>query len=248
MSQKVKFIISYDGSNFHGWQKQPRHHSIQAEIESALFKLTHIHTPITGAGRTDAKVHAKGQVAHATIVKALPLLNLQNGLNRHLPSTIRIESVEYVPSDFHSRFDAKQKTYSYHIHLGKVLSPFKKNFMHHVTHPLFIEPMLSGAKLLEGTHNFKSFAHHCHKGAASTSPIKTIHSLKLDYDQETLIISITASGFLYKMCRNIVGTLIDIGRKKLSPSQIPIILKMQNRIYAPSTAPATGLFLDNIIY
>jgi tRNA pseudouridine38-40 synthase len=239
---RYKIKIAYDGTNYHGFQIQPNGNSIQEIIEKVLLKISSEKISITGSGRTDAGVHANGQVAHFDYKKAN--ISLKN-LNSLLPSDIRILSLEETLPDFHARFSAKEKTYLYHITTDKVQSPFERRYALHYTFAIDYEKMISAIPYFTGTKNFTSFANELrpHK-----NPVKTLHELTFIKTKTGFILKYRGDGFLYKMVRNITGTLLDIARGKLDPLSIPLIFEEKSRIFAGKTAPAHALFLEAVLY
>lgn len=242
-------ILCYDGTHYSGWQIQPNALSIQEIIQKTLHTITQNATTVIASGRTDAGVHAYEQVTHFYCEKDLDLKKTVYSLNGLLPPDIRVLSLEKAPKGFHARFSAKAKIYRYHLHLNHIHTPFKKPYSLHIRKTLNVDLIKQGAKYLIGTHNFKSFANKAETGSAKTSPIKTIY--RLDLIQESshdYYFEIHGNGFLYKMVRNIVGTLIDCGLKKISPEDVKTILLAQNRKKASSAAPPHALFLTKIFY
>ena len=244
--KNIKLIIEYDGSNYSGWQRQKDHPSIQGIIESAIAKMTGQQTNLIGSGRTDAGVHAWQQVANFKCSTRLTPTQFMNGLNSLLPKDIAIHSCFEVPSTFHSRYDVRSKVYRYYI--GQ--RPHKMALFHqycwYIPYKLNISDMQNASTLFEGTHNFKSF-----EGAGSprSTTIRTIHRSKLTLnDNQYIIYEIEADGFLRFMVRNIVGTLVEIGKKRMSYDAIPHILESRDRHQAGPTAPPHGLFLIEVIY
>lgn len=238
---KYKMILSYDGTNYGGWQIQPNAPSIQETIEKVLLQITGQHISITGSGRTDAGVHANGQVAHL-ILDHPPSLKSLNSL---LPPDIRILSLEEVPLTFHARFSVKEKTYLYHVSTNPVQTPFDRRYALHYTFPLDLEKILCALPSFIGTKNFSSFANEL---SPSKNPIKTLFELSLIEKEGGFTLKFRGDGFLYKMVRNITGTLLDIGRGKLSLNTLPSIFASHSRAFAGKTAPPHGLFLETVLY
>lgn len=240
--------IAYDGTRFGGWQIQPNAVSIQALIEEALLKILRCKTLIVSAGRTDAGVHACGQVAHFESSSDTNLGQLHRSLNGLLPTEIRILNIELVPSDFHARYSAKSKEYHYHIHTDLALDPFKRLYVYHYFGPLNIAEMEKGCQRLQGTHDFTSFANHASEGSAAKNPIKTLYRVQLCNEVGGIRIEFEGDGFLYKMIRNMMGTLLEIGKGNLSADFIPKLFDMKDRRLAPSAAAARGLLLVRVNY
>ena len=238
-------VISYDGTKYCGWQIQPHSPSIQGVIQKAL--LTAIREPIsiTASGRTDAGVHAIGQVAHFETKKQLNLNSLLYSLNGILPKEIRIRSIEAIDENFHARYSAKAKIYRYYINLSSTQSPFQYPFSTHIHSHLDLVLMKSALQHFIGTHNFSSFSS---SGCGSNDPVKTLFYIEIVPNHEGIYIEVCGNGFLYKMVRNIVGTLIEIGQKKRLPSDIPKLILTKTRSLSGPTAPSKGLFLYEVQY
>lgn len=243
-----KLLIAYDGTNYSGWQTQTNATAIQTLIENALQILLKSKTPITGAGRTDAGVHAYGQAAHFNSENLLDTARIKASLNGLLPPDIRILDLTLVDNSFHARYNALSKEYHYHLHLHPVQDPHKRLYSHHVPHPVDESLLKQGALLFVGTHDFTSFANEAHQGCAAKNAIRTIFRLDIVPEEGGLRLEFEGSGFLYKMVRNITGTLLDISCRKLSLEEIPLIFAAKNRCKAGRIAPACGLFLKKIQY
>ena len=248
---KVLLTIQYKGTNYVGWQKQHNGTSVQETIENALSFLCEENVKISGSGRTDAGVHALGQTAHFETSsqkfltnKKLDSKKLVNALNANLPSDINISSAKEVGENFHARFDAKQKTYEYHLVVGK--NPIKEGLAGFVKNFPNISLMKEASKFLIGEHNFKSFSS---AKTEVTDFVRTIYSIKI-YMQEKneIVFEISGNGFLYNMVRIIVGTLVDVGIGKILPEDIKEILNSEDRTKAGKTAPAEGLYLKAVKY
>ncbi len=243
-----KLLISYDGTQYAGWQTQNNALSIQMVIEKALLTACRESCTLIGSGRTDAGVHARAQVAHFSLSTPIVLLKLQASLNGLIPPDIRILEVIEVPETFHAQYSALGKVYAYHIFLKKVLSPFERFYGWHISYPLNLEAMKRAAALLVGTHDFTSFATHAFEGSASKNPIRTLSRIEFFEEEGQLRLEFEGNGFLYKMVRNLVGTLVDVGTGKFSPEAILGILHAKDRREAGQTAPAQGLFLVKVHY
>ena len=242
---KYKVTIEYDGSNYVGWQKQDNGISIQEEIEKALIKLTGERIIIFGAGRTDAGVHALGQVAHFDLKKNFKIDNIRDGLNQHLrPQPIAILKAEEIDDNFHSRFSAKNRTYEYNITNRRAPLTIDRNKSWNVFKKLNINKMESEAKYFLGNHNLDAFrSAHCQ----SKSPIKTIDSILIIKKNENISIRVSAKSFLHSQVRIMVGTLVEIGKGKIIKS-IKRIIEEEKRSQAGVTAPACGLYLIAVEY
>ncbi len=245
---KYKMTLSYDGTDFGGWQIQPKRATIQETLQQAFHTLLKKQVFVTGSGRTDAGVHASGQVAHFSIEEALEPNFLIAALNGNLPHAIRIKSIEKAPETFHARYSAKKKIYHYHLHLDPVSCPFRRRFTHHVRYP-FNQALLEEAlPLFCGTHDFTAFANEANTGAAANDPVKTLYSIEAISQEGGLRLEFEGSGFLYKMVRNIVGTLLEVAREKISLDAIPELFAKRDRRLTPPPAPAQGLFLMQVDY
>lgn len=244
---KYKMSISYDGSNFCGWQKQPNGKTIQETIESALCKVTQEKISVIGSGRTDAGVHAIKQIAHFSLNNlSLSPKQLLNALNSYIPKEIRILHIEPIDENFHARFSAKSKEYHYVIYNSPVLSPFLRNYSYHYYHPLDINLMKTASQLFLGTHDFKNFAN---TGRTYKSTIRNIFFIEIEEINFPIIkIKCSGSGFLYKMMRNMTGILIAIGAKKLPIESINLLLTHSKKVLNFTTAPSQGLFLYQVQY
>jgi tRNA pseudouridine38-40 synthase len=244
---KYKLLIAYDGTRYGGWQIQLNSISIQALIEDALKVALRKKTPVVSSGRTDAGVHARGQVAHFEAPET-DLDLLFRSLNGILPEDIRILHLEKVPQSFHARYSALSKEYHYHIHLDWALDPFKRLYAYHHPYPLDLAPMETASRAFIGTHDFTSFANEASKGSASKNPVRTITRLQIIHEPGGFRLEFEGNGFLYKMVRNITGTLLDVGRKKLTPEEIPSLFEAKDRKQMSSAAPPQGLFLMKVNY
>lgn len=245
MKKNIKLTIEYDGSKFHGWQEQKNIITIQGSIKQALIDLTKEKIVVHGSGRTDAGVHAYAQIANFQTESKIPDFAFAHILNTKLPDGISILKAQEVPLEFHARFSAKAKAYSYHIVNRKVRPAIERKYKHWMWKDLDIEKMRKTASFLVGTHDFSSFE-------AANSPrdsnIRTVNYIDIESQSCYIKILIEANGFLYKMVRNIVGTLIQIASSKQNPSYIKKILDSKSRKFAGPTAPASGLFLEYVKY
>jgi len=248
MKRLYKITIAYDGSEYSGWQVQPNATSIQEVLQDAFEILFKEKVLVTGAGRTDAGVHAKGQVAHFSVDEELDLHRFLVSINGLLPKDIRIKKIEKPPSDFHSRYSAKRKTYHYHLHLDRIHDPFTRKHSLHVMKKLDIELLKGAAQKFIGTHDFTSFANDASRGCAANKPVKTIFRLDVVEEPHGIRLEFEGDGFLYKMVRNITGTLLSVATGKLPLAQLDAIFEAKDRRKAPMAAPAHGLFLIHIDY
>jgi tRNA pseudouridine38-40 synthase len=251
--------IAYDGTEFYGWQRQKQRPTVQECLEAALEKLLGAKVALTGSGRTDAGVHALGQVANFRTTSSIPAKNLQQALNDLLPDTIKITEAGDVGASFHARLCARAKTYRYRILQAPVSVPFVSRFVYHYPYPLDRERMRRAAKYVEGEHDFTSFAAAAARGVAAgggeraasrNSAIRRIFRSRFLWRPRTsvLVYEISGTGFLHHMVRNIVGTFIEVGRGKLAPEDVPRILGARDRRLAGPTAPACGLCLVRVEY
>jgi tRNA pseudouridine38-40 synthase len=245
---KYKLTIAYDGTAYSGWQIQNNAVSIQSLLEQALATALRAPTPVFASGRTDAGVHAKAQVAHFTSEIAPDLKRLHLSLNGILPDDIRILSVEEASPDFHARYSAVSKEYHYHLHLERTTDPFKRLYAYHDYSPLDLEKMKEAAKYFIGTHDFTTFANEASKGSAAKNPVRTITRLDICHEPGGIRLEFEGDGFLYKMVRNITGTLLDVARGKITTSSIPQLFEAKDRSLAPPAAPSRGLFLVKVNY
>ncbi len=241
-------LLAYDGTNYGGWQNQPNSVSIQSLLEKALLTLHKEKIIVTGSGRTDAGVHALGQVAHFTLPVEANLYKLKHSINGLIPQDIRVVSIEETFPNFHARFDATGKIYHYHLHLDRVLNPFTRLYSWHVPQRITVSNLARGAKEFIGKKDFIAFANEAHKGAAAKNSIRTLKRLDVIEQSGGIRLEFEGDGFLYKMVRNITGTLVDIGAGLLDTSEIEEIFLSKNRKKAGHTAPPQGLFLVKVHY
>lgn len=245
---KYKLTIAYDGTQYGGWQAQTNSTAIQTLIENSLKIALRQKISIVGAGRTDAGVHALAQVAHFSYEGPLDPFHLRASLNGLLPIDIRILDIQRVSEDFHARYSAVSKEYHYHLHLDRVRNPFKRLYSAHIHHAVDLELLKKAAFLFIGTHDFTSFANEAHQGCAARDPIRTITRLDVNAESGGVRLEFEGNGFLYKMVRNITGTLLDISSGKIRINEIPDIFAAKDRRRAGKAAPPEGLFLVKIAY
>lgn len=245
---RYKLLISYDGTNYSGWQEQPNSLSIQEVIEKAFLTLFKNPVKVISSSRTDAGVHALGQVAHISLNSPVDEQKLLFSLNGLLPRDIRIKHLHAVAPDFHARYDAKRKIYHYHLHCEQFHDPSKRFYSYHVRPSLDIAALKKAIPHFVGTHNFKAFANKNEKGSAKNSPVKTIYCINLVEERGGYRLEFEGDGFLYKMVRNIVGTLLDCAYGKTNPDTIPELINSKQRQQTACAAPAHGLFLVRIEY
>ena len=251
--RNVKLILQYEGAGYAGWQLQNNAATVQGTLEAALATILQEKTRVSGAGRTDAGVHALGQVAAFKTTSGIELERLSRSLNGILPPDIRVKSVCEVAEDFVPRF-AREKTYRYAFTCEKSLSPFQRRYAWSVGERLDFDAMRAAAAMLVGEHDFSSFTA---AGGGKTEHTRKVHGIEFgpggivdacDGEGDVHYFDIAANGFLYKMVRNIVGTLVEIGRGKIAPEEIPEIIAAKDRSLAGPTAPAHGLCLVSIRY
>ncbi len=241
-----KLTLSYDGTDFAGWQVQPQQRTVQGLLESSLARIEGAPVRATGSGRTDAGVHAIAQVASCAMRNPIPPDGLLKALNRLLPAEIRITAVREAHHGFHARHTALAKTYEYRIHRGAICPPFESRYTHWHPYPLDEVTMALAATRFEGELDFRSFASASNMPVAST--VRTVFSSSLRREGDRLLFRVRGSGFLYRMVRNLAGTLLEVGRGNLSPDDMDRILNAGERQAAGPTAPACGLFLHSVEY
>ena len=248
LTRRIKLTIAYDGTEYHGWQVQPGLLTIQSLLEAAFLDIEKRPVHVAGSGRTDAGVHALAQVAAVSIENPIPCRNLKKALNRLLPLDLRINAVEEVDPRFHPRFDAISKTYEYRLFRGEVCPPFERRYLHHHPYPMSDEQFIAAAPLLEGEYDFSCFAASDDRDAEGKSKVRRIYSSRAWRTGDLLIYSVTGSGFLKHMVRNIVGTLLEAGKGNVTPDSLRYFLTAPPKIKAGPTAPACGLFLIEVHY
>lgn len=243
--RNIKLIIEYDGREFNGWQKQPNRPNIQGNIENAIKAITGEEVELNASGRTDAGVHAYGQVANFKTNSNLPIEKFPVAINSKLKKSILIKSAEEVDERFHSRLTCKKKTYRYIINNSPIGTAIYRNLEYHISSKLDLEKMKEAVKYFEGEHDFKAFKA---SGTSSKSSVRTIYEAKVYQVDEKIYIELTGNGFLYNMVRIIAGTLVEVGFGKILPDQIPQIIEEGKRENAGKTLPAHGLYLLNVEY
>jgi len=282
--RNIRLVLAYDGTDFHGWQRQPSLPTIQDCVESAIERVTGEKSRVWGSGRTDAGVHALNQVANFKVACPIPCENLKKALNNLLPPTVRVKEATEVREDFHARYDVRRKTYRYRILQAPVCSPFLWRFVWHYPYPLDAAAMAAAARGFEGEHDFTSFAAvsgeepefgiQNSEFRIRTSPARDVGTARTGRDDgmtgderskqmvrvifssrlisrprtSMLIYEVSGNGFLHHMVRNMVGTLMEVGRGKLTPADVTRILAARDRTLAGPTAPAQGLCLGKVEY
>jgi tRNA pseudouridine38-40 synthase len=243
--RNLKLTLAYDGTEFHGWQIQPHLRTIQGELQQVLEKLFNHEVNVTGSGRTDAGVHAHGQVANVETIRTMDTDAVLRGLNALLPGEIRVMLVEEVRPEFHARRSARSKTYEYHVWRNPIVSPFHARYVYAFRYPLDEDAMDRGTKYFLGTHDFTSF---CASATEIEDRTRTIFEACWDRSDATWVFRIRGSGFLQYMVRTIAGTLIKIGQGRLRPEQLVEIFEARDRRLAGPSLPAQGLHLVQVEY
>jgi tRNA pseudouridine38-40 synthase len=246
--RRIRIIIAYDGTEFHGWQTQPGLPTIQGVLEEVVAGIEGAPVTVHGSGRTDAGVHALEQVAAFSLQNRIPPDNLQRAMNRLLPRSIRILTAEEVAPEFHPRFDARAKTYQYRIWREEICPPFDRLYVNHHPYPLNEAAMIAAAELFEGEHDFTAFAASDESDEAGRSKVRTVYSSVLWRDGARLFYQVRGSGFLKHMVRDIVGVLLEVGKGNLSAADVCARLEPGCTIAPGPSAPARGLFLVNVEY
>jgi tRNA pseudouridine38-40 synthase len=246
--RRLRFNVAYDGTDFHGWQVQPDLLTIQGVLESVIGAIEGATAHVEGSGRTDAGVHALGQVAAVSLNNPIPVDNFRRAVNRLLPFTIRISNVEEAAPDFHPRFHARRKTYEYRIFREEICSPFERRWIYHHPYPLNESAMIAAAPLYKGEHDFAAFAASDERDALGHSKRRTIFDSCLCRAGDRLIFRVTGSGFLKHMVRNLVGVLLEIGKGNLDADALRARLANGSDYRPGPTAPASGLFLMSVEY
>ncbi|MCU1260901.1 MAG: tRNA pseudouridine synthase [Bryobacterales bacterium] len=246
--RRLKIAVAYDGTDFHGWQVQPGRATIQRALQEILSGIDGKPVLVAGSGRTDAGVHARAQVAAFTLENGIPPVNLRKAMNRLLPPSIRVLSVEEVGESFHPRFDAVAKTYEYRIFRGEVCDPFTWRYVHHHPYPLNTELMEATAPLLEGEHDFSAFAASDPKEDRGRSKVRRIFSSQLAVSPDWLVYRVRGSGFLKHMVRNIAGFLLETGKGNAGPELLLEMLTPGCAVKAGCRVPAKGLTLVSVEY
>jgi tRNA pseudouridine38-40 synthase len=264
VSRTLKLTLAYDGSQFHGWQVQPGLSTVQGTLAESVRRVTGEDVLPQGSGRTDAGVHALGQVASMRLASPIPERSLVTALNDVLPPSIRVMSVAVAHGDFHARHSASVKTYRYRIYRRDICPPFLARYVYHDPYPMNEEALSRCAQCVVGTHDFTSFAASDPERAVriaesqqetdkaresqGISNVRTIHSSQWVRSSEELVYTVRGDGFLHHMVRNLVGTFLQAGRGALESDDIARILEARDRSAAGPTAPACGLYLVSVEY
>ena len=248
--RNIKLILAYDGTDFSGWQVQPDASTVQGTLASAIGRITGEKVLPQGSGRTDAGVHALAQVATFQTESVVPTANFVIALNDILPPSVRVLEATEVPAEFHPRKSARAKTYRYRIYREAICPPFLAHHVWHYPYPLDGDAMREAAPLIEGEHDFTSFAavdpERGRDGNASN--VRQVFSSRWRKEAEELIYEVRGSGFLHHMVRNLIGTFLLVGKGTLKPQDVITILEAKNRSAAGATSPASGLYLVSVEY
>lgn len=241
-----KLILQYDGSRYDGWQKQGNtDNTIQGKLETILTRFAGVPTEVHGAGRTDAGVHALGQVASVKLPGSPSAEEVMDYLNRYLPEDIAVVSAQRADDRFHARLSAVGKVYRYELRLGSAPNVFRRKYQYRVEEPLDLEAMKQAAALLTGTHDYKAF---CSNKRYKKSTVRTVSAIEIQTDGSDLSITFRGNGFLYNMVRILTGTLLEVGLGQRKAEEMPGILTSLDRTQAGKTAPAQGLVLVQVEY
>lgn len=243
--RNIKLTIEYEGKEYNGWQKQPNKLNIQGEIERAIEAITGEKVELYASGRTDAGVHALGQVANFKTESKIAIEKIAIAINSQVKNSIRIIDAQEVDENFHSRYNCKQKTYRYIINNSSYGSAVYRNLEYHMPVKLDFEKMQKAIGYFEGEHDFKAFKS---SGTSSKSSVRTIYKAIMKKEGGRIIIELTGNGFLYNMVRIISGTLVDVGLGKIEPDDIPKIIEEKDRNKAGKTLPPQGLYLVEVKY
>lgn len=246
--RRVKIVVAYDGTDFHGWQVQPDLPTIQGALEQVIGEIEGAPVRVEGSGRTDAGVHALAQVAAFSIENPIPVENLKKAMNRLLPRSIRVCRVEEAAQGFHPRFDARSKTYEYRIFRAEVCPPFERLYVLHHPYPLDESRIADTAPLFEGEHDFSAFAAADERDKEGGSKVRRVFCSRVERSRERLVYRVRGSGFLKHMVRNIVGTLLEAGKGNMTADNVRALLAPGVRVKAGPAAPARGLFLIEVEY
>lgn len=247
---RYKIILAYDGINFAGFQMQPNQRTVEGVLKRIVNKIAKNPTPeisVYGSGRTDAGVHALGQVVHFDLSIEMSERSMLHALNSQLPLDMQVKKVEIVDETFHARFTTHGKKYQYRMALGQFVDPFKRNYTGHWKFPINIGLIQKAIKDLEGTHDFSSFVA---SGSTVKDHVRTIYEAKVwkDKKQNEIVFEFYGNGFLYNMVRIMVAVLVEIGSKRRPADDIPRLFEVKDRNQARGTAPASGLYLKEVDY
>ena len=245
MTRNIKLVLEYDGTKYFGWQQQPDKITIQECLKTSINKLTREDVKVHGAGRTDTGVHAYGQVANFHTDSRIPDWAFTKAINAFLPPDIVVRESQEVPSEFHAQYSAKAKSYSYRMICRPIRPAIEARYAHWISHPLNLDAIKNSTQYLIGTHDFSSFE-------ATNSPrkssVRTVNYVDIVQESCYIKFLIEADGFLYHMVRNIVGTLLSVGRSQIDAAGFQRIVAAKDRAAAGPTVPAKGLFLECVKY
>ncbi len=242
--ERVKFLLEYDGHGFSGWQVQPGARTVQGVLQEALSRMMGTRTVIVGSGRTDAGVHALGQVAHADVARAIPPWNIMMGLNSSLPRDIRVIDCSLTHGDFHAQKSAAGKLYRYVISNRSAPTALDRNRVWHIREPLDLEAMRSAASILTGQNDFAAFK----SSGDETTTVRHLRTLQIDKEKDRLFLYFEANGFLKHMVRNITGALVEVGLGRITGEDVQKLLLSRSRDRAPRKAASQGLTLLKVYY
>lgn len=243
--RNIKLTLEYNGTHFFGFQRQKHHRTVQSELESALQKLFQKKLKVIASGRTDSGVHAEAQVVNFHVRSNLAITKIQQGLNHYLPADVAVLKTEEVPSSFHAQYSARRKVYEYRVSNSKIRSPLERFRTYQVPDRLDLTGIKRAARLFLGTHNFRAF--ESSRGRRK-SAVRTIRKFQIRKKGKMIYFTIESNGFLYKMVRSMVGTLLEIGRGRLQISDLKNLLISGGRSRVGPTCPAKGLTLKAVIY
>ena len=243
--RNIALFLTYLGTRYHGWQVQKNLPTVAETVEKAASQIVGHSVHVTGCGRTDAGVHALGQVVSFDLETSIPTEKIPYAVNVFLPSGVRILACEEADSDFNARFDAKRKTYLYKMYVSPHLSPLRANSAVWLTKMPDVELMKKAAKYIVGTHDFTAFAA---TGSTVKDFVRTVYDLTVKREGNDILLEITGNGFLYNMVRIVVGTLLDVGYGKYPPEFVSEIIQKRDRTLAGKTMPPEGLYLKSVVY
>ena len=243
--RNIHLTLCYDGTDFHGWQRQPGLRTVQQTLEEAIERLTGVRPHTTASSRTDAGVHALGQSVHFLTTSVHSIETFVRAINALMPRDVRVLKVREMPQGFHATLDAKSKRYRYVIENVRIASPFQIRTSWHIPHALNVEAMARAARCLLGRHDFRSFET---EWPNRTSSVRTIHDIAVERREDLVTIEVEADGFLYNMVRSIAGTLVLVGSGKRPEAWVSEVLAAESRVEAGPTAPPQGLFLLKVRY
>jgi len=246
--RRIRITVSYDGTEYHGWQVQPGLPTVQGELQRVVSAIEGGSVHVHGSGRTDAGVHALAQVVAFDLTNPIPLPNLKKAMNRLLPRDVRVLETDEARPDFHPRYDAIAKTYEYRLLRAEICPPFERRYVYHYPYPLEETRMIEAAGVLEGVHDFSAFAAADETDQAGRSKVRRIFSSCVTREGDRLLYRVRGSGFLKHMVRNIVGVLLEAGKGNLSRADLEARLQPGSGIAASPAAPAWGLFLVGVEY